>query len=189
MIKGRRVKGQVAIEFLMYAGLFMIIAIAAFVLTSFAERGDVGLRESQLLDAFAYRFASAPTIAYKGGEGTVYDISFPKKLDGKGYEVVYVCLGDKGCSVQVSWAGSYGEYAYSYVIAPAKYVIGDSDLGGVSCLETPDASEITNDAITLARRFNPEASAGRLVFRNTGFDSVSSEYPTIELYCSYEGED
>lgn len=188
-MKGRKVKGQVAIEFLMYAGLFMIIAIAAFVLTSFAERGDVGLRESQLLDAFGYRFASAPTIAYKGGEGTIYDISFPRKLDGKEYGVTYVCLGNAGCSVQVSWDGSYGEYTYSYVIAPARYVIGDSDLGGTSCLETPDASEITNPDIALARRFSPEASGGQLVFRNIGFVPEGSEYPTIELYCSYEGED
>jgi hypothetical protein len=188
-MKGRRIKGQVAIEFLMYAGLFMIIAIAAFVLTSFAERGDVGLRESQMLDAFGYRFASAPTIAYKGGDGTIYDISFPRKLDGRDYGIIYVCLIDGTCSVQVSWDATYGEYTYSYVIAPARYVIGDSDLGSVSCLETPGASEIANPEIALARRFIPGASAGRLVFRNMGFESESSEYPTIELYCSYEGED
>jgi hypothetical protein len=188
-MKGRKAKGQVAIEFLMYAGLFMIIAIAAFVLTVFAERGDVGLRESQLLDAFGYRFASAPTIAYKGGEGTVYDISFRKKLDGKDFGVTYVCLGEGGCSVQVSWDGSYGEYAYSYMIAPAKYVIGNPDLGDISCLETPSHSEIGNPDITLARRFSSADSGGRLVFRNIGFESESSEYPTIELYCSYQGED
>lgn len=188
-MKGRRVKGQVAIEFLMYAGLFMIIAIAAFVLTSFAERGDIGLRESELLDAFGYRFASAPTLAYKGGGGTIYDISLPRKLDGKEYGIVYVCLIEGGCSVQVSWGGSYGEYAYSYMIAPARYVIGNPDLGDVSCLETPSHSEITNPDVALARRFVPEDSSGRLVFRNIGFESEDSEYPTIELYCSYDGEE
>jgi hypothetical protein len=182
-------KGQVAVEFLMYAGLFMIIAIAAFVLTTFAERGDVGIRESQLLDAFGYRFASAPTIAYKGGEGLVYDISFSKQLDGRDYEAIYVCLDDGACSVQVSWEGSFQDYSYSYVIAPARYIIGDPDLGDVSCLDTPAPLEIGNPNIMLARRLAPGASSGHLVFRNTGFETEDSEYPTIELYCSFEGEE
>jgi hypothetical protein len=166
-------KGQVAIEFLMYAGLFMIIAIAAFVLTTFAERGDVGIRESQLLDAFGYRFASAPTIAYKGGEGLIYDISFSRQLDGRDYSITYICLDSGACSAQVSWTGSFSEYTYSYVIA----------------LEIPAPSEISNPEVRIARRLVPGLSSGHLIFRNTGFEAEESEYPVIELYCSYEGEE
>jgi hypothetical protein len=180
-------KGQVAIEFLMYAGLFMIIAIAAFVLTTFAERGDIGIRESQLLDAFGYRFASAPTIAYKGGEGLIYDISFSRQLDNRQYNVTYACLNDGACSVQVSWKGSFEDYAYSYVIAPAKYEIGNPDLGDVSCLSKPPIS--SSSEVVLARKLTPESSTGHLIFRNIGFEDEDSEYPTIELYCSYVGEE
>jgi hypothetical protein len=182
-------KGQVAIEFLMYAGLFMIIAIAAFVLTTFAERGDVGIRESQLLDAFGYRFASAPTIAYKGGEGLIYDISFSRQLDGRDYSITYICLDSGACSAQVSWTGSFSEYTYSYVIAPADYRIGDPGLGDTSCLEIPAPSEISNPEVRIARRLVPGLSSGHLIFRNTGFEAEESEYPVIELYCSYEGEE
>lgn len=179
-------KGQVAIEFLMYAGLFMIIAIAAFVLTTFAERGDIGIRESQLLDAFGYRFASAPTIAYKGGEGLIYDIAFPKQLDNRQYNITYACLNDGACSVQVSWKGSFEDYAYSYVIAPAEYTIGDSDLGDVSCLANPP---IGSGNVVSALKLTPEDSTGHLIFRNIGFEEADSEYPIIELYCSYIGEE
>lgn len=180
-------KGQVAVEFLMYAGLFMIIAIAAFVLTTFAERGDVGIRESQLLDAFTYRFASAPIITYKGGEGLIYDISFPRQLDNRNYTITYIRMDDGSCSIQVFWDGSFQNYTYSYVIAPAHYLRGDPDLGDVSCLETIPNAEMKAE-VDHAVRLTPDKSSGHLVFRNIGLEAGASTYPTIELYCSLEEE-
>ena len=170
-------KGQVAVEFLMYAGLFMIIAIGAYVLASFTERGEVSLRESQLITAFGYKFASAPTIAYKGGEGFTYDISFAKKLDGRPYNVTYICrttAGEYRCSVQVGWPGTYQPFVYPYTVAPANYAIGSGSYG---CLSTPTSTSGI-DAIY----FDPEESDGHLIFRNIGIQS-GDEYPTIELYC------
>jgi hypothetical protein len=177
-------KGQVAVEFLMYAGLFMIIAIGAYVLTSFTERGEVSLRESQLLSAFGYRFASAPTISYKGGEGFAYDITFPKQLNSRPYNVTYICSGggsDRSCSVQVAWKPTYQQYSatpgisramtLSYTIAPAKYVRGDT-----TCLD--DVSQGGKSGI----RMDSGDSNGFLVFNNTGIQP-GDEYPTIELYC------
>ena len=178
-------KGQVAIEFLMYAGLFMIIAIAAYVLTSFTERGEVSIRESQLINAFGYKFASSPTIAYKGGEGFVYDISFPKKLEGKDYNVTYICStsgGERSCYIQVAWPGTYQEMNYPYTIAPARYTKG-SEIGNSACLEqvtgTPPG--------VIAFRLNPESSDGHLIFRNIGIEE-GYKYPTIEMYCEVTPE-
>ena len=173
-------KGQVAIEFLMYAGLFMIIAIAAYVLTSFTERGEVSIRESQLINAFGYKFASAPTIAYKGGEGFVYDISFPKKLEGKDYNVTYICStsgGERSCYIQVAWPGTYQEMNYPYTIAPARYVRG-YDIGTSGCLQNVPTS------VGTAIRLDPSSSYsdGHLIFRNIGIEE-GYEYPTIEMYC------
>lgn len=177
-------KGQVAIEFLMYAGLFMLIAIGAYVLTSFTERGEVSLRESQLLTAFGYKFASAPTIAFKGGEGFTYDISLPKKLDNRHYNATYICSGsgsDRSCSVQVSWPGTYQQFsatediyrtlAVPYTIAPANY-----EIGGGPCLS--DASTSDKDAILMESM----SSEGHLTFNNTGIQP-GDVYPTIRITC------
>ncbi len=166
-------KGQVAVEFLMYAGLFMIIAIAAYVLISFTERGEVSLRESQLITAFGYKFATAPTICFKGGEGFTYDISFAKEIDARPYNVTYLCVDDsegRRCQSQIAWEGSYQNFVYPYVIAPAHYTIGGGSYG---CLTSP-ASD--------ASLFDPEQSNGHLIFKNIGIQG-SNEYPTIEIYC------
>jgi len=171
-------KGQVAVEFLMYAGLFMIIAIAAYVLASFTERGEVSLRESQLITAFGYKFANSPTIAFKGGEGFTYDISFAKKLDGRPYNVTYLCrttAGEYRCSVQVGWQGTYQPFVYPYTIAPANYVVGSGSSG---CLDDSVSSVSDIDAIY----FDSEQTNGHLIFKNIGIES-GEEYPTIELYC------
>ncbi len=170
-------KGQVAVEFLMYAGLFMIIAIGAYVLTSFTERGEVSLRESQLINAFGYKFANSPTIAYAGGEGFTYDISFANILDGRPYNATYICrttAGEYRCSVQIGWKGTYQDFVYPYTIAPANYVVKS---GSGACLSTPSSSS----GIT-AIYFDPEKSDGHLLFNNTGVQPGES-YPTIELYC------
>ncbi len=180
-----RRKGQVAIEFLMYAGLFLIIAIAAYVLTTFTERGEVSFRESQIISAFGYKFSSAPTIAHKGGEGFTYDVSFTKKLENRAYNVTYACIGPqnaegRSCYVQVGWNGTYQEFTYPYIIAPAIYKKG-GDAGSSSCIE--DVSTSYGEGYLL----HPDQSNGHIYFRNIGIQG-SNRYPTIELYCDLEDE-
>ncbi len=128
-----RSKGQVAVEFLMYAGLFMLVVMGVYILTTFTEVGEISYRQSQLFNSFGYTFGSAPTVAYKGGTNFTYDIAIPKQLDGKPYNVTYIC-NDKfegttfvarDCYVQVAWQGAYQAYVYPYTIAPAYYTRGD----------------------------------------------------------------
>lgn len=174
-------KGQIAVEFLIYAGLFMIIAIAVYVLVSFTERGEIGVRESQLASAFGYKFGYSPTVAFKGGEGFVYEINFPSKLDNRPYEVTFICMEDAGarsCTTHVAWTGTYQQYEYVYTIAPAHYKVGsDNDFGTWGCLDEVSGSSSGHYGIILNT-----TQTDTLIFRNLGFDG-SSEYPTIELYC------
>ena len=155
----------------------MIIAIAAYLLVSFAERGDISMRESQLLNAFGYKFASAPNIAYKGGAGFTYDVAVPKMLDGRPYNVTYVCRdigsGEGSCFAQIDWMGTYGPLNYPYVVAPAHYVVGS---GSGACLD--HTGEINAYSIS----FYPEQSDGHLIFRNIGVQA-GEQYPTIEMHC------
>jgi hypothetical protein len=176
-------KGQIAVEFLIYAGLFMIIAIAVYVLVSFTERGEMGVRESQLVNAFGYKFGYSPTVAFKGGEGFVYDISFPAKLDNRPYSVVFICMdnaGARSCTTHVIWQGTYQEYEYVYTIAPANYQIGDDDFGTWDCLEKVSGETYGHYGLILNT-----TRSDHLIFRNLGVvDGSGSNYPTIKLYCS-----
>lgn len=178
-------KGQIAVEFLMYAGLFMLVVIGAFVLTTFTEKGEVSYRQSQMLHSFGYKFSAAPTVAYKGGVNFTYDAIVPKKLNDKKYNVTYICNGDgitqaRDCYAQVVWEGSYYEYIYPYAIAPAFYEVGDSSQ---PCLE--DVSSHYPD-VDSAIVFYPENSVGHIIFRNAGFSLDDDVYPTIGLYCEVD---
>ncbi len=180
-------KGQIAVEFLIYAGLFMIIAIAVYVLVSFTEKGEIGVRESQLANSFGYKFGYAPTVDFKGGEGFVYDISFPAQLDNRPYNVTYICMSDGGissCSAHIAWKGTYQQYEYVYTIAPAKYRIGsDNKFGTWGCLkDLSSTSGFGHYGIFL----DPTTSPNHLIFNNIGIEP-GNEYPTIELYCSKKG--
>lgn len=178
-------KGQIAVEFLIYAGLFMIIAIAVYMLVSFTERGEIGVRESQLVSAFGYKFGYAPTVDFKGGQGFVYDISFPAQLDNRPYNVTYICMSEGGlrsCAAHIVWMGTYQQYEYVYTIAPANYQIGyDRDFGTWGCLKPLSGTGYGHYGILL----DPAASQGHLIFNNLGIVGTD-RYPTIELYCSKE---
>lgn len=158
-------KGQVAVEFFIYAGVFLAIAIMAFSLTTFTERGEVALRESQYFYEFGQRFSYASTVAFRGGEGFVYDSYFPGNINGKPYGVYYVTevdhMGDPmRSSVILNWSGTYQDYTYSYVVPPADY----SPVRG-SC-----ASEYSYTGHT--RVVEIDVSGGRMVLNNTDGETI-----------------
>ena len=158
-------KGQVAVEFFIYAGIFLTIAITAYALTHFTERGEVALRESQYLYEFGQRFSYASTIAYRGGEGFTYDFYFPAQLDGKDFELYFFTEtwhdgSPIRSSVLISWQGTYQNYTYSYIIPTADY---NPAAGG--CART-----ITHSAGPSARGkvVKVDTSGGRLIMEHMG---------------------
>ncbi len=158
-------KGQVAVEFFIYAGVFLAIAIMAFSLTTFTERGEVALRESQYFHEFGQRFSYASTIAFRGGEGFVYDFYFPGNIDGKPYGVYFVTEVDhtgapERSSVIVNWTGTYQEYVYSYMIPAADY-----DPVGGSCAST--YSYVGHTKVVQV-----DVSGGRMVLNNTNGEDI-----------------
>ena len=119
-------KGQVALEFLVYAGVFLLIAVSAYTLTYFTQRGEVAMRESQMFREFGYKFQYAAIVAYRGGPGFTYDLYFPQNIDGKPFDLVYMTVGTKS-NVKTVWNGTSSEYAYLYPIPFATYEHGDGD--------------------------------------------------------------
>jgi len=122
----RNKKGQVALEFLVYAGVFLLIAVSAYALTYFNQRGEVAIRESQMFREFGYKFQYAAIVAYRGGPGFTYDLYFPSNIDGKPFQLVYMTVGDVS-SVKTVWNGTSSEYAYLYTIPLADYERGGGD--------------------------------------------------------------
>ena len=119
-------KGQVALEFLVYAGVFLLIAVAAYTLTYFTQRGEVAMRESQMFREFGYKFQYAAIVAYRGGPGFTYDLYFPQNIDGKPFDLSYFTYNGVS-NVKTVWNGTSSEYAYLYPIPLATYEPGDRD--------------------------------------------------------------
>ncbi len=136
----RNRKGQVALEFLVYAGVFLLIAVAAYALTYFTQRGEVAMRESQMFREFGYKFQYAAIVAYRGGPGFTYDLYFPQNVDGKPFELTYMTAGGSS-NVKTVWNGTTSEYAYLYPIPLASYEPGEGDCFGAGGGTSIDAGK------------------------------------------------
>jgi hypothetical protein len=163
-------KGQVALEFLVYAGVFLLIAVSAYTLTYFTQRGEVALRESQMFREFGYKFQYAAIVAYRGGEGFTYDQYFTEKLDGKPYDLIFQTNRNTGVStVKTVWNGTSSEYAYLYTIPYATYEQGTGD-----CFKDSPSGSVS---------INVGKANGRLLFTNLDGEGT----PRIQIDCGVEG--
>ncbi|MDD2655686.1 MAG: hypothetical protein PHQ80_03395 [Candidatus ainarchaeum sp.] len=161
-------KGQVALEFLVYAGVFLLIAVSAYTLTYFTQRSEVALRESQMFREFGYKFQYAAIVAYRGGEGFTYDLYFPQQIDGKPYELMFQTNRGTGVSTTgIIWNGTSSEYAYLYTIPYAAYEEGD---GGCFKASPSGGSVVSIDV---------GKAGGRLLFTNLADQGT----PTIRIDC------
>lgn len=167
-MQGNR-KGQVALEFLVYAGVFLLIAVSAYALTYFTQRGEVSLRESQMFREFGYKFQYAAIVAYRGGEGFTYDLYFPEKVDGKPYELIFQTNRGTGVSTaKTVWNGTTSEFAYLYTIPYAAYEQGTGD-----CFKESPSGSVSIDAVE---------AGGRLLFTNLDGEGT----PSIRIDCEVE---
>ncbi len=162
-----RSKGQVALEFLVYAGVFLLIAVSAYALTYFTQRGEVSFRESQMFREFGYKFQYAAIVAYRGGEGFTYDVYFPQSIDGKPYELIFQTNpGTRASTVKTVWNGTSSEFAYLYAIPYAEYLEGEGN-----CFRSAPGGAVSIDA---------ERAGGRLLFTHV---ADGAGLPRIRIDC------
>ncbi|MEW5996233.1 MAG: hypothetical protein AB1657_01415 [Candidatus Micrarchaeota archaeon] len=159
----RNRKGQVALEFLVYAGVFLLIAVAAYALTYFTQRGEVAFRESQMFREFGYKFQYAAIVAYRGGPGFTYDLYFDKNIDGRPFSLAFVTRGGAS-TVNTAWNGTSSEFAYLYSIPYASY-----EAEGSCATESGGAVEVDG-----------EEANGHLLFSN---DGVERGRAVITVHC------
>lgn len=118
-------RGQAATEFMLYTTVFLFVVIAAFVVVNHVQSTEIPIRENEMARETGEGFAHVLTLAVKGGENFSYNYVFPKRLFsasnriGTPYKIYF--LTDDNHSMIMEWAGSYGDFSYSYRLPPYDY--------------------------------------------------------------------
>ncbi|MFH0737836.1 MAG: hypothetical protein V1827_04215 [Candidatus Micrarchaeota archaeon] len=121
-------RGQVATEFLLYTGVFMLVAVAAFVVVSDMQSSEVPLAQNTVAKETGDSFASVLTLAVKGGNGFSYNYSFPRTIFGRPYSIDMRGLASPDKSMILEWGGEYGNFSYQYGLPPYQYDVSGACL-------------------------------------------------------------
>ena len=108
---GSNLRGQVATEFMLYTTVFMFIAVAAYVVVNQVQSSEIPLRQNVVAKETGESFATALTLAVKGGTGFSYNYSFPRTVFGAPYKVTFM---PDTKSMIMDWQGQYGNFSYGY---------------------------------------------------------------------------
>jgi len=108
---------------MLYVGIFMIVAVAAFLAIDQMVRSEVPLRQNTVAKETGEGFSGAIWLAVKGGEGFTYVYPFQRTLYGQGYVIT---LRPSGPDLFIDWAGPYGDFGYAYSLPAYDYEIVDS---------------------------------------------------------------
>lgn len=106
-------RGQLMIEFFLYVSVFLFIIISGYFVVSFIQNSEVATRESLITKELGESFKNAITLSVRAGEGFTYEVSFPKNLLSKPYNLKF---NETGGLMVLSWEGSYGNISYPYKI-------------------------------------------------------------------------
>jgi hypothetical protein len=117
-------KGQVATEFMLYTSLFIVVAIAAFLVVADLQRSEIQAQENKVVKEVGDNFVNAITLSVKGGEGFSYTYNFQKTLFNIPYTVYFENTNSENASIVIEWAGSYGNFSYVYYVPAYTYQFG-----------------------------------------------------------------
>lgn len=111
-------KGQVATEFILYAGVFLIILIATFGIVSYLQANEIVYQESQLTYEVGAGFAESVNLAIQSGRGFHTNMTFKRTIDGRPYQVEFQ---PQFARLLFTISSTYGEITHVYPIAPYDY--------------------------------------------------------------------
>lgn len=115
---------------MLYTGVFIFIAVVAFVVVTELQNSEVPLQQNSLVKETGDGFVNALTLAVKGGEGFSYNYTFPKTIYGLPYTVNFNNLDQPNATMLIEWNGSYGTFSYQYPLPSYNYFISGSCLSG-----------------------------------------------------------
>ena len=121
-------KAQVAAEFFLYAGVFILVIITTFSVVSFLQSSEIQFREATLAKEIGTSFAESVNLAVSSGEGFRYNFTFKVQLFSKPYEIVF---DKKNNRMFFNWEGTYGNATNVYPIIAYNYQYVGCASGGV----------------------------------------------------------
>lgn len=111
-------KGQVAVEFFLYIGIFMFILITAFSVITLIQNSEIPLREALVAREQGEAIADTLRLSAVAGEGFEYSLTIPKNLLGRPYEVTF---SPEKAFMILTWTSSAGEVNYIYSLPGYNY--------------------------------------------------------------------
>jgi len=126
----RRRRGQVATEFLLYTVVFMLVAVAAYLVVNSLQESEIPLQQNTLAREVGQGFATAVTLAVKGGTGFSYNYTFQKTIFGSPYTMNFSGASSNH-GILLVWDGPYGEFSSMYDVPAYNYLL-DSGNGCIS---------------------------------------------------------
>ncbi len=137
----RSLRGQAATEFLLYTAVFMLIAIAAFIIVSDLQTSEIPLQQNTVAKETGDGFVTALTLAVKGGPGFSYNYSFPKTVFGRPYVIDMSGLNAQNATIILDYIGDYANFSYQYGVPKYEYRFSGGCLGGM-VLESMQCSNV-----------------------------------------------
>lgn len=136
-------KGQVATEFFIYAGVFLIVVIIAFSATAFIQTQEIQSRESVLAYETGAGFADAINLAVRSGRGFHTNLTFRTRLEGRPYQVL---IDPRNGRIIFDWQGTYGQISSLYPIATYDYRYEEVNVpaGTVGCISDVDRTLVSD---------------------------------------------
>ncbi|MFH1520892.1 MAG: hypothetical protein ABID61_04555 [Candidatus Micrarchaeota archaeon] len=132
-------RGQVATEFMLYTGVFMFVAIAAFLAVSDIQRTELPYQQNKAVKEAGDGFVSILTLSVKGGEGFSYRYVFPRTIFGIPYTIHLGNLATPRPNIVIEWPGNYGNFSYQYNVPSYNYKFGGCITQGVDPILQSDA--------------------------------------------------
>lgn len=144
-------KGQVATEFLMYTGMFILMVVVAFVAVSYIQNAELPVRQTNLIKQTGEEFSSAINLAVNAGTGFKYSFTFPKTILERDYQMLFDTSNSR--LILVSGQGS-DTFTYAYPLNTYNYrlqgcIASESKLISSQCKNT---LELYNDGNVLTIR-------------------------------------
>jgi hypothetical protein len=120
---------------MLYTTVFMFVAIAAFVVVHSLQSTEIPLQQNTVAREIGDSFATAFTLAVKGGPGFSYNYTYPKTIFNLPYKLT---LRPGGNDVFIlDWAGAYGNFSYQYDVPAYGYslqgCVADGELVSDEC--------------------------------------------------------
>ncbi len=149
-------RGQVAVEFLLYTAVFMLMVIISFIVVNHVQQSEIPLQQNTVAKETGASFQNALTLAIKGGRGFSYNYSFPRTVFGLPYRIDFNTAKSQNATILLDWQGTYGNFSYYFDVPFYGYKFEGQTQKNKACL---------NDA---GRVLSSQTCAPWLYFENDG---------------------